>query len=66
VNGDKSKSDGLNQELGGIANYSIASNGRGTAESPGDPALSVVYVISPTKWLLLQPKTDAEVGVFEH
>jgi hypothetical protein len=63
---DSSKSSGLQQKLGVIANYSIASNGRGTAESPGDPAPSVVYVISPTKWVLMLPKTDARMDVFAH
>jgi hypothetical protein len=65
VNGDKSKSDGLTQSLGGIANYSIASNGRGTLQGGGG-APDVVYVISPTKWLLLQAKTDADILVFQH
>jgi hypothetical protein len=63
---DSSKSSGLQQKLGVIANYSIASNGRGTAESSGDPAPSVVYVISPTKWVLMLPKTDARLDVFTH
>jgi hypothetical protein len=61
INEDTSKSDGLSQDLGGIANYNIASNGRGTI-----PGGAVVYVISPTKWLVLQPKTDADVEVVEH
>jgi hypothetical protein len=61
INEDTSKSDGLSQDLGGIANYNIASNGRGPI-----PGGAVVYVISPTKWLVLQPKTDADVEVLEH
>jgi hypothetical protein len=64
LNEDTSKSVGLSQDLGVIANYSIASNGRGTIS--GGSAQAVVNVISPTKWLVLQPKTDADVGVFEH
>jgi hypothetical protein len=61
INEDKSKSDGLSQDLGVIANYNIASNGRGTI-----PGGAVAYVISPTKWLVMQPKTDADVVVLEH
>lgn len=61
-NGDSSKSDGLSQDLGVIGNYSIASDGRGTLSGGS----AVIYVISPTKWLVLQPKTDADVGVLEH
>jgi hypothetical protein len=61
LNEDTSKSVGLSQDLGVIANYNIASNGRGTI-----PGGAVVYVISPTKWLVLQPKTDADVEVLEH
>jgi hypothetical protein len=64
INIDSSKSDGLSQKLGGIGNYSIAANGRGTL--PEGSALAVIYVISPSKWLVLQPKTDADVEVFEH
>lgn len=66
VGGDSSRPDGLDQFFGGIANYNIGSNGRGTGQSQGDPAPSVIYVISPTKWVILQPKTDARVLVFEH
>jgi hypothetical protein len=61
LNEDTSKSVGLSQDLGVIANYNIASNGRGTI-----PGGAVVYVISPTKWLGMQPKTDADVEVLEH
>ena len=63
---DSSNSGGLQQKLGIIANYSIASNGRGTGESPGDQAPSVVYVISPTKFVIMLPSTDAAVLVFGH
>jgi hypothetical protein len=66
LNGDSSGAGGLDQWFGGVVNYSIASNGRGTAEAQGDRAPGVVYVISPTKWLVLQPKTDARVLVFGH
>ena len=66
LNGDSSGAGGLDQWFGGVVNYSIASNGRGTAEAQGDRAPGVVYVISPTKWLVLEPKTDARVLVFGH
>jgi hypothetical protein len=66
LNGDSSGAGGLDQWFGGVVNYSIASNGRGTAEAQGDRAPGVVYVISPTKWLVLAPKTDARVLVFGH
>ena len=66
LNGDYSQSDGLGQSLGAVVTYSIASNGRGTAEAQGDQAPGVVYVISPTKWVVLLPKTDARVLVFGH
>ena len=61
-----SKQDGLGQKLGIIVNYSIASNGRGTAEATGDHAPAVVYIISPTKFVVIMPSTDAEMAVFEH
>jgi hypothetical protein len=66
LNGDYSQSDGLGQSLGAIVTYSITSNGRGTAEAQGDPGPAVVYVISPTKWIVLLPRTDARVLVFGH
>jgi hypothetical protein len=66
LNGDYSQSYGLGQSLGAIVTYSIASNGRGTAEAQGDPGPGVVYVISPSKWIVLLPKTDARVLVFGH
>lgn len=66
LNGDYSQSDGIGQSLGTIVTYSIASNGRGTAVAQGAPAPSVVYVISPTKFVVLVPQTDARVLVLEH
>jgi hypothetical protein len=66
VNGDYSQSGGIGQSLGTIVSYSIASNGRGTGEAPGDPAPAVFYVISPTKFIVLLPRTDARVLVFGH
>jgi len=61
-----SGSDGLDQGFGTIVNYSMASNGRGTAEAQGDEAPSVVYMISPTRFVILWPKTDARIGLFQH
>jgi hypothetical protein len=66
LNGDYSQSDGLGQSLGAVVTYSIASNGRGTAEAQGDQAASVIYVISPTKFIVMMPKTDARMDVFTH
>ncbi|MFI5117316.1 MAG: beta strand repeat-containing protein, partial [Terriglobales bacterium] len=66
VNGDSSNSGGLDQSLGNVVSYAIASNGRGTGEAQGDPTPSVFYVISPTKWVVLLPHTDARVLVFGH
>ncbi|MGA2370374.1 MAG: putative Ig domain-containing protein [Candidatus Korobacteraceae bacterium] len=64
--GDSSGSDGLDQAFGQIVNYNIAANGRGTAESQGDHAPNIVYMISPTKWVVMLPKTDARMAVFQH
>ena len=66
VGGDSSKSGGIDQSSGTIVSYSIAANGRGTAQSQGDKAPAVVYVISPTKSVVLITDTDARVLVFEH
>jgi hypothetical protein len=61
---DSSSSDGLNQGTGTIT-YTIASNGRGSAQEQGVQNPAVVYMISPTKWLMLMPETDARLGLFE-
>jgi len=66
VSGDSSGSGGLDQSFGQIVNYSIAANGRGTAEAQGDQAPSIVYIISPTKFVVMMPKTDARMDVFQH
>ncbi|MFZ0913070.1 MAG: Ig domain-containing protein, partial [Candidatus Korobacteraceae bacterium] len=66
LNGDYSQSGGIGQSLGTIVSYSIASNGRGTAEAQGDQAPSVVYVISPAKFVILRSETDARVLVSTH
>jgi hypothetical protein len=66
LSGDSSKPSGLDQSFDTVVNYNVTSNGRGTAEAQGDTAPSVVYVISPSKFIVLLPKTDARVLVFEH
>jgi hypothetical protein len=63
VSDDSSKSSGLGQDLGNIASYTIASNGRGTG-GQGQPG--VIYMFSLTRWLVLQPKQDADVDVLQH
>ena len=63
---DSSDADGLGQHLGGNVTYSLAANGRGTAIGQGDQLPSVVYVISPTKFVVMMPDPDAEMVVFEH
>jgi hypothetical protein len=64
--GDSSNAHGLDQYFGENVTYSLAANGRGIATGQGDPLPSIVYVISPTKFVVLMPKPDAEIVVFEH
>jgi Putative Ig domain len=60
---DSSKDGGLGQNLGQAIGYTVAANGRGTSvEQP--PA--VIYVISPTKVVVLLPEDGAEVVVLAH
>jgi hypothetical protein len=66
IGGDSSSSNGVDQWFGTIVNYSIAASGRGTGQAQGDPAPSVVYMVSPNKWIVLTTNTDAGVYVFEH
>ncbi len=66
LGGDSSSSDGLDQWSGTIINYGIAANGRGTGQAQGDKVPSVLYVISPTKFVVLLTNPDAGVFVFEH
>jgi Putative Ig domain len=66
LSGDSSQPWGLDQWFGTLITYSIAANGRGTGEAQGDQTPAVVYVISPTKFIVLMPQTDAELAVFEH
>lgn len=66
LNRDSGDSNGLDQWFGTVINYSIAANGWGTAQSPGDQHPAVVYVISPTFFIALMPSSDAEAAVFQH
>ncbi len=66
VGGDSSGSGGLDQSFGQIVDYSIAANGRGTAVDQGDQTPNIVYMISPTKWVVMLPKTDARMIVLQH
>jgi len=66
LDGDSSSSGGINQWFGTVLNYNIADNGRGTGQSQGGETPGIVYMISPAKWLFLQPTTDARVDVFQH
>ena len=63
TNDDVSSYKGLGQSLGKPHSYTIAANGRGTS-SDNPPA--IFYVISPNKFIVLLPDTDAEGLVFEH
>jgi len=66
LDGDSSGSGGVNQWFGAVLNYNIAINGRGTGQIQGGGTPGVVYMVSPTRWLVLQPTTDARVDVFQH
>ena len=63
TNDDSSLYKGLGQNLGQLHSYTIAANGRGTS-SDNPPA--IFYVISPSKFIVVLPDTDAAVIVFEH
>lgn len=63
---DSSDFKGLNQSLVNAVTYNIATNGQGTAQAQGGQVPGVVYMISPTRWLVLQPTTDARVEVYQH
>jgi hypothetical protein len=64
--GDSSGPYGLDQWSDNIVSYWIASNGRGAAQAQGDKTPAVIYVISPTKSVVLMTNQDARVAVFEH
>jgi hypothetical protein len=65
-NGESSSGDGVDQYFGTNITYSLGANGRGTAAGQHDQFPSVVYVISPTKFVVLMPQSDSELAVFEH
>ncbi len=66
VSGDSSAADGLDQNLATNVTYNITSNGRGSAEAQDDKAPAVVYMISPTSFVILLPKPDARLIMFTH
>ncbi len=63
---DSSGGGGLGQSSANVASYSMAANGRGTMQGQGSETPAVVYMISPTKWIVLQPASDARVDVYQH
>jgi len=65
VSGDASSSNGLDQYAGTVVTYNIAANGRGTAQAVGDQSPSIVYMISPTKMVVLMTDQDARVTIFQ-
>ena len=63
---DSSGSGGLGQSSANVSSYTLAANGRGTMQSQGSQTPAVVYMISPTSWVVLQPTPDARVDVYQH
>jgi len=63
---DFSGGGGLGHASANVATYSMAANGRGTMQSQGNQTSAVIYMISPTKWIVLQPTSDARVDVYQH
>ena len=61
---DSSGSGGLGQSSANVSSYTLAANGRGTMQSQGSQTPAVVYMISPTRWVVLHP--DARVDVYQH
>ena len=66
VQSDSSGPGGISQQSGEPVTYAIASNGRGTALTQGDQFPSVIYMISPTRWIVLLTNVDARMDVFNH
>jgi hypothetical protein len=65
--GDGSDFEGLDQWFGLHITYTMAANGRGTGLAQGDETPSIVYMISPTKFLvMMSEEEDARMVVFEH
>ena len=65
VSGDASDASGLNQISDNVS-YNVAANGRGTMQGQSDPVPGVAYMISPARWVILHPSTDARMEVFQH
>ncbi len=65
VSGDASDASGLNQISDNVS-YNVAANGRGTMQGQSDPVPGVAYMISPARWVILHPSTDARIEVFQH
>ncbi len=63
LNTDSSSSQGLGQVIGESVNYTVAANGRGVTD---EPAPAVIYLISPTKFIVLVPQSGADLIVLEH
>jgi hypothetical protein len=63
---DSSGFGGLGQSSANVASYSMATTGRGMMQSQENQASAVVYMISPTKWIVLEPTTDARVDLYQH
>jgi hypothetical protein len=64
--GYNSSFSGLSRYSGNVASYNIATNGRGTMQGQGDPVPGIVYMISPGRWVVLQPSADAREEVYQH
>lgn len=63
---DSSGAGGLGQSSANISSYTVAANGRGTMQSHASQTPAVVYMISPTRWIVLQPTPDARVDIYQH
>lgn len=61
VNSENSGGSGLGQDLGQQDTYNFAPNGRGTL-----PDGSILYLISPTKFALLEKGQNPKISVYEH
>jgi len=66
VNGASSNAGGIDQYFGVPVTYSIASNGRGTAIAQGDSGPSIVYMISPSRAVIMHPEQGADMDVMQH
>jgi Putative Ig domain len=66
ASGVSSGSGGLEPYSGDLITYNLAANGRGTGQGSSDKQPAIIYIIRPSKWIVLQPNTDARVDVIEH